>query len=176
MKQARAPRNRNVVNLAVDLAIFVAFLIAMEPHVSGVAVHEWLSIAFGAAIVTHLLLHWQWLVGVTKRFFGKVSRQARLNYVLNALLFIDMTVVIFTGLMVSEAALPLFGIRLPHDGFWMGLHHLSADLSVLLLGLHIALHWQWIVNATRRHLITSLLPRRRASQPSLSAARTGKEI
>lgn len=176
MKQARTPGNRNNVNLLLDIAIFVAFLVAMAPHFSGIAVHEWLSISFGAAIITHLLLHWQWLVSITKRFFGKVSRQARINYVLNALLFIDMTVIIFTGLMISEAALPLFGLQMSRGGAWLGLHKLSADLSVVLIGLHVALHWQWIVNATRRYLITPLLPRRRAAPARLSAAQTSKEV
>ena len=86
MKQTHAQPNRNKVNLIVDSAIFTAFLVAMAPHFSGMAVHEWLGISFGAAIVTHLLLHWQWIVEVTKRFFGKVTAQSRINYVLNALL------------------------------------------------------------------------------------------
>src|SRR4051812_24151582 len=109
MKQVTTSRNRNTLNLFVDIAIFLAFLVAMAPHFSGIAVHEWLSIAFGAAIVTHLLLHWQWIAEVTRRFFGKAQWSARANYVLNALLFVDVTVVIFTGLMISESVLPLFG-------------------------------------------------------------------
>jgi hypothetical protein len=28
--------------LWLDIAIFIAFLIAMEPHSSGLAIHEWL--------------------------------------------------------------------------------------------------------------------------------------
>jgi len=36
---------------------FLAFLVAMAPRFSGMAIHEWLGIAFGAAITTHLLLH-----------------------------------------------------------------------------------------------------------------------
>src|SRR5215213_8607455 len=80
-------QNRNKLNLFVDIAIFLAFLVAMAPRFSGIAVHEWLGIAFGAAIVTHLLLHWQWLVEVTKRFFSKAQWSARINYILNLLLF-----------------------------------------------------------------------------------------
>lgn len=53
MHSVRAPRNGNAVNFAVDTAIFVAFLVAMAPRFSGIAIHEWLSIAFAAAIVTH---------------------------------------------------------------------------------------------------------------------------
>ena len=106
--------------------------------------------AFGAAIATHLLLNWSWIVEVTRRFFGKARWSARVNYVLNTLLFVDMTLIIFTGLMISEAALPLLGIQVSHGGAWRRLHDLTANLGVLLIGLHLALHWHWIVNATKR--------------------------
>src|SRR5215213_2578063 len=136
MKQTLAQPNRNTINLIVDSAIFLAFLVAMAPHFSGIAVHEWLSIAFGAAIITHLLLHWQWLVEVTKRFFGKAQWAARINYILNLLLFIDITLVIFSGLMISEVALPLVGIQLAQSGSWRGIHGTTADLFLVLVGLH----------------------------------------
>lgn len=150
MQTRRAPAGRTTVNLLLDSAIFVAFLIATAPRLSGLAIHEWLSIALGAAIVTHLLLHWSWLVQVTRRFFGKVSWSARLNYLVNSLIFIAFTTVLVTGLLISEVALPLLGVSLAHDSLWRSIHHLSSDATVLLAGLHIALHWRWIVSATRR--------------------------
>src|SRR5262245_20173281 len=81
MERPQPQPNRNNVNLIVDSAIFIAFLVAMAPRFSGMVIHEWLGIAFGAAIVTHLLLHWQWLVEVTNRFFGKAQWSARINYI-----------------------------------------------------------------------------------------------
>lgn len=167
--------NRNKINLLVDIAIFVAFLITMAPRFSGIAIHEWLSIAFGAAIITHLLLHWQWLVEIARRFFGKTQWISRVNYILNALLFVDVTVIIFTGLMISEAALPLFGVQMPRGGSWRRLHDLSANLALLLTGLHIALHWQWIVSMVRRFLIAPLAPRRRPPQIDMGATPGRKE-
>jgi hypothetical protein len=166
MKAKLAQPNRNRINLIVDIAIFVAFLVAMAPHFTGVAIHEWLGIAFGAAIITHLLLHWQWIVEITKRLFGKASWSARINYILNTLLFIDITLIIFSGLMISEEALPLVGIQLAQSRSWRGLHGTFADLFVVLVGLHVALHWQWIVNMFKRFVVTPLIPRR---APQLSA-------
>jgi cytochrome b len=168
MKQTLAQPSRSKTNLIVDIAIFVAFLVAMAPHFSGMAVHEWLGIAFGAAIITHLLLHWQWLVEVTKRFFNKAQWSARINYILNALLFIDITLVIFSGLMISEVALPFVGVQLAQSGVWRGLHGTTADLFMVLIGLHVALHWQWIVNMFKRFVIAPFAPRR-APQLSVGA-------
>lgn len=169
MQTQAKKRNLNPLNLAIDSAVFVAFLVAMEPHFSGIPVHEWLSIAFGAAIIVHLLLHWTWLVEVTRRFFRRTAWSARVNYALNALLFIAITVVMFTGLMISQAALPLFGVQLPRSMLWRGLHTQSANLSVILIGLHVALHWGWIVNTFKRHVIGRVWRDRRAQQPTLAA-------
>ena len=160
MKQTLAQPNRNKTNMIVDSAIFLAFLVAMAPHFSGMEVHEWLGIAFGAAIITHLLLHWQWIVEVTRRFFSKAQWSARINYILNALLFIDITLIIFSGLMISQVALPLVGIQLAQSGIWRGLHGAVANLFMVLVGLHVALHWQWIVNMFKRFVLTPLAPRR----------------
>jgi len=171
MKQTLAQPNRNKTNLIVDSAIFLAFLVAMAPHFSGMAVHEWLGIAFGAAITTHLLLHWQWIIEVTKRFISKAQWSARINYILNALLFIDITLIIFSGLMISQVALPLVGIQLAQGGSWRGLHGTAANLFMVLVGLHVALHWQWIVNMFKRFVFTPLAPRH-APQLSLGTAET----
>jgi cytochrome b len=160
MKQTATQPDRNKTNMIVDSAIFLAFLVAMAPHFSGMAVHEWLGIAFGAAITTHLLLHWQWIVEITKRFFGKAQWSARINYMLNILLFIDITLIIFSGLMISEVALPLVGIQLAQSGSWRGIHGTAANLFLVLVGLHVALHWHWIVNMFKRFVLTPRTPRR----------------
>lgn len=174
--QAEKKLNRNKVNLVVDFSIFAAFLVVMAPEFSGIAIHEWLGISFGAAIVVHLLLHWQWIVSTTKRIFRTTPWQSRITYMLNLALFFDITLVIVTGLMVSRAALPLFGLHLPRNGFWMSLHTLSADVSVLLIGLHLALHWSWISKITKRYVLTPLLSRGRAALPESLDRHTIQEV
>lgn len=149
------------VNYLVDLSIFIAFLVALDPHSTGMTIHEWLGIAFGAAAVIHLLLHWKWLVATTRRFLGKLPRQSRVNYALNSLLFINMTLLIFSGLMISEIALPAVGLQLSAAFAWRTLHALTADWALLLLGLHVALHWKWILNTTKRYVLSPILSRLR---------------
>ena len=166
MKQVKKQLNPTKINLAVDGGIFLGFLVADAPHFTGMAIHEWLGIAFGAAIITHLLLHWQWLVAVTRRFLANIPRQARLNYLLNMLLFIDVTLIIFSGLMISRVALPSLGLSLGESGAWRGIHSLTANLSLALVGLHVALHWQWLVKAIKRYIIQPLSFGRPIARPS----------
>lgn len=156
-----------LTDLLVDSAIFVAFLLAMVPHSTGISVHEWLSIALGATVIVHLLLHWKWIVATTTRFFKRIPRGSRINYLLNSLLFIDFTLILFTGIMISEVALPSLGIRLPAGIAWQRLHSQSADLGVFILGLHIALHWRWIVATFKRFVL------RNRATPQLKPSKEG---
>jgi hypothetical protein len=166
--------NRNSLNLWIDLGVFSAFLAATAPHFTGIAIHEWLGLALGAGLFTHLLLHWSWVAAVTRRFFGATTWRARLNYVLNALLFVAFTVIIVTGLMMSEEVLPLIGITAAHGGVSKMLHSLATNVTLGLTGLHVALHWPWIVNMVGR-LFTRRPARRPAQRPAPTLAKTHQE-
>jgi hypothetical protein len=165
MTQAQTKtRSQTKLKLLIDIGILLGFLIAMEPRASGLTVHEWLATSLLAVLVVHLLLSWDWIVQMTRRFLGRVNRQSRINYILNWLLFVDGTVIMLSGFMISESLMPALGIQLPRNLAWRGLHDLSANLFLVLLGLHTALHWSWIVDATKRYIfqpIARLLPRSR---------------
>lgn len=175
---ARKTGSRTRTNLIVDIIIFVGFLLSTAPAFTGMAIHEWLGLALAAGIVTHLLLHWKWLVEVTRRFFHKMPWSTRVNYVLNGLLFISIVLISASGIMISKEALPLLGLEIQGGGSWKMIHTLSADIIVFLMGLHVALHWTWIVNATKRYVIDPIMrPFRsatRAARAATPAAQTAQ--
>lgn len=141
-------QNRN--KLLIDLLAFVTFLISMDPRSSGIPVHEWLTLAVTGVLIVHLLLNWDWIVDVTKRLFIKSTNWARINYVFNWLLFIDGVLIMLSGIMISQSVMPFFGISMPENFAWRELHDMSAKLFLVILGIHIALHWNWIkVNLMR---------------------------
>jgi hypothetical protein len=158
--------SKTKTDLLVDVAIFIAFLVALDPRLTGIAVHEWLSIAATAAVVVHLLLHWQWIVQVTGRLLRRLPGATRLNYIVNALFFVGLVVVVMSGLIISESALPLFGIQtIHHDIFWRQLHVLSSEALVFVLGLHVALHWKWIARTVDRYVFKPALAPFRGMRP-----------
>lgn len=154
----------NIIKLILDILAFIGFLLALDPRATGIAIHEWLTIAGTAAIVLHLLLNWNWIAGLTRKFFKKTTFKARLNYILNWLFFIDGVFVMLTGIMISEIVLPAFGIRLPEGQAWRQLHSLSADLSVFLLALHTALNWDWVVSVFKRYVFKPRLKKQAESE------------
>jgi uncharacterized protein DUF4405 len=152
MNETKTKSLQTKTKLVIDILIFIAFLIAMDPRSSGIAVHEWLATAVFAAIVVHLLLSWDWVIQVTRRMFASTSMQTRLNYILNWGMFFDVTLLMLSGYMISRSVMPTLGIQLPENFAWRSLHELSANLFMILLGLHTALHWSWIVSTFKRYV------------------------
>ena len=146
----RLKLSSTVRNLLVDTTIFGGFLLATDPHATGQTIHEWLGIAFGAAVIVHLLLHWKWIINVVRRFFSKLPGQVRLNSVLNSLLFVAMTLIIFSGIMISKVVLSTFGLTGQHDGIWRVVHTTATNVALIIVALHVALHWKWIVGTLKR--------------------------
>lgn len=148
-------------NLVLDVVIAAAFLVAANPSVAGLAVHEWFGLAFGAAVVAHLVLHWEWIVSATRRLIGREGRGVRLNYAVDVLLFVALTAAVLSGLMISRYAAPSLGLPARAADPWTGIHSLAANTSIAAMGVHLGLHWGWIA----RNLPRLVLAKRRRRQP-----------
>ena len=168
-----------ITKLLIDSAITVAFLALLSIPLTGLAIHEWLGIALIFGLIVHLLLNWAWIVATTLRFLRALTDQVRINYLLNAALFIVMTMVISSGLMISEVALPFMGIHPMRNMFLSVLHLVSADALLLLVGLHLGMNWRWVVTAIRRQIVVPFYARRKrisvGSSVLRSQPRTGNE-
>jgi hypothetical protein len=125
--------------------------------------HNWagLSLLVGAGI--HLALHWSWLECVAGRFFKPLGGSARLNFSLDSLLFSAFLLANVSGL-VLWLALPGGGYRGGRNPFllgltrhdWSDLHWWAGLAMMVILTVHLALHWHWIVCVARRYAHAAL--------------------
>lgn len=139
-------------NFWLDIVLFLAFIIDWNLRLTGLAIHEWLGIALGVLLVYHLLVHWAWIVAVGRRLAGRLPALERLKALLDILLFVNMVILIASGLLISEVALRQLGIHAEAGFVWRRLHTLTADWILWLMGLHLAFNWRWITNALKRYL------------------------
>ncbi len=151
--QAKRKRSITQIKLYLDLVLFVSFVLANIPQATGIPFHEWIGFLFVIPLIAHILLDWQWIVNTTKRLFGKLPGEVRFNHFWDLVIFIMMVLVVLTGTVISESALPSLGIHVTVDPFWAALHDMTANLLMIFIGVHLAMHWGWIVNASKRYIL-----------------------
>jgi hypothetical protein len=150
---------RSLFDFAFDALLLVGFGVAYTFNFTGLAIHEWFGLGFGLALLVHLTLHWDWVVGTTKRMFSTTGRR-RLMWIVNLLVLIDLTLCIASGIMISAIAIPALGIHIvTHSGYWESLHIRTAEVAIGLLAAHVALDWRWITTGARRYVRFSHGPR-----------------
>ena len=88
------------------------------------------------------------MIRTTRKLLRRGGRE-RFVWLVN-LLLLSMTLCIASGILISEVALPELGITLPVSSFWRQMHDITATLTLILVPIHAALDWRWIVGVTRR--------------------------
>jgi hypothetical protein len=142
--------NKNYTKIVLDLMMAITFVLLMNPRVlDGLPFHEIAGLIIGVAILVHISLNFRWVINTTKKIFDpKLPNKTRFSFLLNILLLISMATVIITGILISRVVFPGLAIQGGHS--IRGLHSFSADATLALVGLHIGVHWQWIMSICKR--------------------------
>jgi len=140
---------RTRLDFWLDALLLVAYTLAYSLGFTGVATHEWLGIGLGVVLLVHLTLHWDWVIRTTGKLLHPGGRE-RFIWLVNLLLLVSMTLCIASGILISEVALPELGITLTASSFWRQMHDTTATLTLILVPVHAALRWRWIVGVARR--------------------------
>ncbi len=133
----------------VNLILFATMALTCVPQATGLAVHEWLSVLLLIPLAVHLLSDWDWIVRTTGRAFQRLPGEQRFNLLWNWLLFVNLVIVVFSGLLISVDLLPTLGWEFEADAFWIAIHNGASNLLLSVLGVHLAMHWHWITQAFR---------------------------
>ena len=141
---------KNYIKMVLDLLMAITFVLLMNPRVlNGLPFHEIAGLVIGVAILTHIGLNWRWVINTTKKIFNpKLPGKTRLSYLLNILLLISMATVIISGIFISKVVFPNLAVEGGHS--LRGIHSFSADATLALVGLHLALHWQWVMSICKK--------------------------
>ncbi|MEM7535255.1 MAG: DUF4405 domain-containing protein [Chloroflexota bacterium] len=145
--------NINKIRLMTDLILLVTMVLVISPPLTGIPLHEWIGFLVLIPLLFHLVVDWQWIVNTTKRLFNHQPGEVRFNYLLNWVQLLLLLLATVSGIAISEAVLPMFGVHVEIDRYWIAMHEISAGLFTVLMGVHIAMHWRWLVNTFRRHML-----------------------
>jgi len=136
----------------LDAGLLAGFLVTAAPKLTGVTWHEVLGLVLAIPLVVHLVQHWKWITTVPSRVLKRsLGLRTRLSVLTTALLYLLVVVVLVSGLLSSKELLPGLGLIDAPDRFWAMLHHKCCDLFLPLVGIHLGLHWRWMVEKTRAY-------------------------
>lgn len=150
---AKPTQWRLKVTFWLDAALLVSISALQTVRFTGLVLHEWLGLAMVGMVLVHLLFSWSWIASQSRRLFTLPSIRARINYLLNLSLFAAATAVIFSGILISQKAVPaLTGTKPPlnMDWRWDTLHNEFAQVVLMLSGFHLAINWDWVLAAGER--------------------------
>jgi hypothetical protein len=137
----------------LDVTLLVSVCALQTVSFTGLVLHEWLGLAVVGMVLAHLLLAWSWISSHSRRFFTLKSIRARINYLVNLSLFAAVTAVIFSGILISQKAIPaLTGSKAAPDMDWRWdtLHNQFSVYVVMLVGFHLAINWEWALAAGQK--------------------------
>lgn len=146
--------------LVLDALLFAALLAAFNPLWTGIAVHEWLSVAVIVPLLVHVIINWDWTLRVVGAFFDRLLHASRLNLLVDVVLFVSTVTVMLSGLLISQVIGTALGLSVSPAPVWVALHSVSADATIALLVVHLALHWRWVVSVSRRFVAVESTPSR----------------
>ena len=137
---------------SLDALLLLLFLVLMSPRLTGLSWHEWLGVVLVVPLLVHLLLSWRWIVTAFKRAPAPTRRRDLANLVLNTALFVSTVVVVVSGLVISQVALPWMGVNTIDDRTWRTTHNNWTDVVWVLICAHIAMNWRWIAKIADRYI------------------------
>lgn len=142
--------NKNYVKLILDVVIAVIFTLLFNVRVlGGLPFHEIAGLGIGIGFLAHILLNSQWVKTVTIKLFDrKLQGKTRFGYLLNLFLLISMVATIGSGLMISKIIFP--GSRSIEQHWFVALHQGVSYFMLILVGMHVGLHWQWIAGMLKK--------------------------
>jgi hypothetical protein len=124
----------------IDALAAAVYLVAANPAITGLAVHEWISLGVILVFLIHCTMHYDWVVATVKKHVDKASVA---HLVLDSATLIVFVVCVVSGLLVSRYLLPLLGFVAPGYFFWSPVHSLSAKMLLALLLVHLVVHGKW---------------------------------
>ncbi|PRR82146.1 DUF4405 domain-containing protein [Clostridium vincentii] len=137
--------NKKVFKIFLDIIMTILFVLLMNLHVTGLVFHEIAGIAVFVFISIHLILNFSWLKGITANLLKKneLNTKRKLMYALNIGLFVSITIIVVTGIMISMYLFP----STSSTPFIKSIHKGASFMALGLIGIHVALHLKYLVAA-----------------------------
>ena len=153
--------NRVGFLICLDTAMLLLVCVLECLALTGLDLHVWLGFALCPLVLVHVVMQWQWFITQFQRIRTTRAYRVRINTLLNLGLLFMISAVLLSGILASRQATSVIGESFGRVRIWSEIHGWLNFVVVVLVGLHLALNWDWIAAALRR---------RRPERPGLAGA------
>jgi len=127
--------------------------------------HDWFGILMITAAVIHIIVHWKWIVSMTRRAVQELIKgerrfngKSRMNVLVNMLIGLSFLITGLTGLYLFFFPGGRHGVTDPMFLFsrstWDLVHTWSGIVLTSIGVVHFYIHWGWITKVTRKILVS----------------------
>ncbi len=132
---------KNSVKILLDIAMVVILTLLYNSHVYNMTFHEVSGLIIFMLFVIHCLLNKKWISSVTSKLFNRsLPVRIRFGYMIDLLLAFTFILIVIGGILTSQALFPT-GVK---NSPWRYVHHFCAAVSLVLVGIHLGLHWNFV--------------------------------
>ena len=135
-----------IIKIMIDILMTVALLFASGYQLWGEAAHEWVGAGLFVLFIAHHILNFNWYRSL---FRGKFTLMRIFQVIVDLLVLVVMLMEMYSGIVLSRyvfAFLPIeSGLSLARR-----LHILGAYWGILLMSLHLGMHWNMILGMVRK--------------------------
>ena len=126
--------------IPLDIVLVLLFTTVFSKNVISLMYHEVVGLVLFALIILHLFLNSAWIKGVCAKLFDKkLPKKTRVTIGVDILLLISFLLIIVSGILISKKIFS-FGLKAP----WIVIHFFCTALMIILIGVHIGLHWGYL--------------------------------
>ena len=134
-----------ILKIAADILMTAALPLLMCYSLVGELAHEVIGIIMFVLFIAHHVLNFGW---VKNLFKGKYTIQRIVNTLINAVIFICMLGLMYSGIVISKYVFTF--LHLGGASFARTAHMLCAYWGFVLMSLHLGMHIRIIIAAMRK--------------------------
>lgn len=122
--------------------------------------HTWSGVIMIVIAIIHIVLHWPWVISMTRRSFKELTGQgvslnarSRWNLFLNMCLGVSFVLTAISGvyfLFVSSGRGAVDPNFLFSRTLWDMIHTWAGTIMIATAVIHFAIHWKWVTKVTAK--------------------------
>lgn len=135
-----------IIKISVDLLMTVMLLFVSGYQLWGESAHEWAGAGLFVLFIIHHVLNWNWHKHLLR---GRYTPIRIVWLVIDLLVLAVMLMQMYSGIVLSRYVFDFLPIK---SGLSLArsLHILGAYWGILLMSLHLGLHWNMILGMVRK--------------------------